>query len=98
MEHRRPHVGGVAKAIGGNAPAIRSDNADGRQRYALFANVPSGSRRMVVAVAILELLGGDLAVFENVIDDGSSSLVLYALEQLDEVARQVRHDANANVR
>ncbi len=64
------HLRRISEAVGGYLPAIAAWDAESLDGDAMLFDISNGSRRMAVAVGALQVFRGDLAVLEQVIDDG----------------------------
>src|ERR1017187_2694313 len=58
----------IGKTVGGNLPAIGGLDPEGFELNAQLPDIPRRSRRMIVAVFVLQLFRGDVAVPEDVIN------------------------------
>src|ERR1035441_6682855 len=58
----------IGKTVGGNLPAIGRLDPKGFQLNAQLADIPRRTRRMIVAVFVLQFFRGDVAMLENVVN------------------------------
>ncbi len=59
----------IAESVGRDFPAVLGNDREALQGNPKFSHVPGGTRRMAVAVDILQFFSGNVAVLQDVVDD-----------------------------
>jgi hypothetical protein len=68
-EPGEPGPSGTAKSVCADRASVTASDSEYLEEDALLSHIPGRPRRVVVAIQVLQLLGGNMAMLENVLDD-----------------------------
>src|SRR3989442_1762829 len=87
----------IAKLTGRDFPPVTALDSKHLNRNSVLLHVTNSSRRMIVAVSVLQVLRRDVPVFQDVLNDCTRTFGCDAIAKLEEVSRKFRfHLAASN--